>query len=291
MKLAQMVVRQAWFHHIVLTFIIANAILAGIETSASIRAAHGPLVDWVQGLVQAVFVVEIALRLAAHWPRLGQFMRDGWNVFDAVVVLASLLPEVGVVGTVARLARLLRVARLVSAFPELRLIVETTLRSIPSLAHVLLLLFLILYVYAILGHRLFSATAPEDWGTLGAALLTLFQVLTLEGWVELQGQVMKVHPWAWVYFLSFVVVAVFVVVNLFIALVINNLESAKAAIGRHAEAGGPEPESLLAAAAELRSRLESFERSLRAGAVAPDPHRPRAGSPTRDAPATSSLTP
>jgi voltage-gated sodium channel len=286
MKLASMVVRQAWFHHVVLVVIIANAILAGVETSASIRAAHGPLVDWLQGLVQAVFVVEIALRLAAHWPHLGQFLRDGWNVFDAVVVLASLLPEVGVIGTVARLARLLRVARLVSAFPELRLIVETTLRSIPSLAHVLLLLFLILYVYAILGHHLFGATEPETWGSLGAALLTLFQVLTLEGWVELQGQVMKVHSWAWVYFLSFVVVAVFVVVNLFIALVINNLESAKAAIARHDEGGGAEPEALLAAAAELRSRLEAFERSLGAAGARPGPPGLGAGGPIADAPAT-----
>jgi voltage-gated sodium channel len=217
-------------------------------------------------------VVEIALRLAAYWPHLGRFFRDGWNVFDAVVVLGSLLPEVGAVTTVARLARLLRVARLVSVFPELRLIVETTLRSIPSLAHVLLLLFLILYVYAILGHHLFGTTAPDAWGSLGASLLTLFQVLTLEGWVELQAQVMATYPWAWLYFLSFVVVAVFVVVNLFIALVINNLESAKAAIARHEaveDAAGHR--ALLAAAAELRSRLEVFERNLRADARPPAP--------------------
>lgn len=271
MKLAQRVVRQAWFQHGVLAVIVFNAILAGIETAASIRAAHGPLIAWLQVLVQSVFVVEIGLRLAAYWPHPGRFFRDGWNVFDAVVVLGSLLPEVGAVTTVARLARLLRVARLVSVFPELRLIVETTLRSIPSLAHVLLLLFLILYVYAILGHHLFAATAPDSWGSLGAALLTLFQVLTLEGWVELQAQVMKVHPWAWAYFLSFVVVAVFVVVNLFIALVINNLESVKAAIAQHEAVDAAGHEDLLAAAAELRSRLDMFERSLRAGARPPAP--------------------
>ena len=266
-----MVVNQPWFHHVVLGVIVVNAILAGVETSASMRAAHGPLLDWLQALVQAVFVVEIALRLAAYWPRLGRFFRDGWNIFDAAVVVGSLLPEVGPVTTVARLARLLRVARLVSVFPELRLIVETTLRSIPSLVHVLLLLFLILYVYAILGHHLFGAIAPESWGSLGAALLTLFQVLTLEGWVELQGQVIKVSPWAWLYFLSFVVLAVFVVVNLFIALVINNLESTKAAIARQEPAHDAGPETVLAAAAELRRRLEDLEHSLRAGAPPPAP--------------------
>jgi voltage-gated sodium channel len=270
-RLVQRVVNQPWFHHVVLAVILTNAILAGVETADSLRASHGALIAWLQATIQAVFVVEIALRLAAHWPQPGRFFRDGWNVFDAVVVLGSLLPDVGVVATVARLARLLRVARLVSVFPELRLIVETTLRSIPSLAHVLLLLFLILYVYAILGHHLFAAAAPESWGSLGAALLTLFQILTLEGWVELQGQVMATYPWAWVYFLSFVVVAVFVVVNLFIALVISNLESAKAAIGREEPATAAGPEALRAAIAELRDRLDAFEKGLRADGSPPAP--------------------
>jgi hypothetical protein len=121
----------------------------------------------------------------------------------------------------------MRVTRLVSVFPELRLIVSTMLRSIPSMGHVIMMLALLLYVYAVLGLYMFREDDPEHWGTLGTALLTLFQMLTLEGWEEIQAAVLDAYPWAWVYFASFVFVAVFVVVNLFIAVVINNLESAK----------------------------------------------------------------
>lgn len=114
-----------------------------------------------------------------------------------------------------RLARLMRVTRLVSVFPELRLIIGTMLRSIPSMGHVIMLLSLLLYVYAVLGFYLFRDADAEHWGTLGAALLTLFQMLTLEGWVEVQDGVLSAMPWAWLYFGSFIFVGVFVVVNLF----------------------------------------------------------------------------
>ena len=153
-----------------------------------------------------------------------RFLRDGWNMFDFLVVALSLMPGVGVFATVARIARVLRVARLVSVSPKLRLIVGTMMRSIPSLLHVSLLLGLLLYVYAVVGVNLFSTHDPSHWGSLRAALLTLFQILTLEGWVEVQDAVMAEAPWAWIYFSSFVVVAVFVVVNLFIAVVLNNLD-------------------------------------------------------------------
>jgi voltage-gated sodium channel len=184
-------------------------------------------VDGLELVVQAIFIVEIGIRLLAYWPRLGAFFRDGWNVFDFVVVVTSLLPQAGALTMVARLARLMRVTRLVSVFPELRLIIGTMLRSIPSMGHVIMLLSLLLYVYAVLGFYLFRDADAEHWGTLGAALLTLFQMLTLEGWVEIQDSVLATTPWAWLSFGSFIFVEVSVVVNLFIAVVINDLESVK----------------------------------------------------------------
>jgi voltage-gated sodium channel len=203
------------------------------------------------------------VRLLAHWPRLLTFFRDGWNVFDFVVVVASLLPQAGTFAIVARLARLMRVTRLVSLFPELRLIIGTMLRSIPSMGHVIMLLGLLLYVYGILGFHLFHEHDPEHWGTLGAALLTLFQMLTLEGWVEIQDSALKAYPWAWIYFGSFVLVAVFVVVNLFIAVVINNLELVK--LEQRADADRRSPHhALLQAIEEVRERLEELEGHVRA---------------------------
>jgi len=128
---------------------------------------------------------------------------------------------------IARLARLLRVARLISTIPELRLIVSTLIRSIPSMGHVLLLMSIIFYIYAVAGYHIFHEHDPTHWRNLGISLLTLFRVVTLEDWTDVMYKAMELHPLAWMYFVSFVVVGTFVVINLFIAVVINNLEEAK----------------------------------------------------------------
>ena len=251
------------FQNFILGVIVVAAILIGVETSETLMASYRPVLDGIEVAVQTIFVAEIAIRLLAFWPRLSTFFRDGWNVFDFVVVVASLLPQAGAFAVVARLARLMRVTRLVSTFPELRLIIGTMLRSIPSMGHVIMLLGLLLYVYSILGFYLFREADAEHWGTLGAALLTLFQMLTLEGWVEIQQSVLATIPWAWLYFGSFIFVGVFVVVNLFIAVVINNLESVKSEQQATADSvsahGG-----LLQTIEELRARLDDMERHLRA---------------------------
>ena len=224
---ARRIVDSPGFQHFILGVIVVGAIVIGVETSATLTARYGAIIVAVEMLIQTIFVVEIAIRVFACWPRPAAFFRNGWNVFDFAVVAASLLPQAGAFAMVARLARLMRVTRLVSAFPELRLIIGTMVRSIPSMGHVIVLLTLLLYVYAVLGFHFFREADPAHWGSLGAALLTLFQMLTLEGWVEIQGAVLDAYPLAWIYFSSFVLVAVFVVVNLFIAVVINNLESVK----------------------------------------------------------------
>jgi voltage-gated sodium channel len=251
------------FQHFILGAIVVGAIVVGVETSAAIAARYRTLIISVEILIQTIFVAEMAIRLLAYWPRPGAFFRSGWNVFDFVVVGASLLPQGGPFTMVARLGRLIRVTRLVSAFPELRLIIGTMIRSIPSMGHVIVLLSLLLYVYAVLGFNFFREADPAHWGSLGAALLTLFQMLTLEGWVEIQAAVLDAFPLAWLYFSSFVFVAVFVVVNLFIAVVINNLESVKhehqLAADRESADGG-----VFEAIEALRQRLGTLEEQLRA---------------------------
>ena len=220
------------FHGAILAVILANAVIMGLETSQHLAEAYRRLFITFHYTVQAIFVVELAVRLLAYWPRLAGFFRSGWNCFDFAVVAASLLPVIGPLATVARLARVLRIARLLSAVSELRLIVGTMLRSIPSMGNVMLLLALLMYVYGVLGYSLFHEADPKHWGSLAASLKTLFQVLTLEGWVEVQEASLTVHPWAWVYYATFIVIAVFVVINLFIAVVINNLEAARGEISK-----------------------------------------------------------
>ena len=251
------------FQHLILGVIIVGAIVIGVETSATLTARYGAIIVAVEMLIQAIFVAEIAIRVLACWPNPAAFFRNGWNVFDFAVVAASLLPQAGAFAMVARLARLMRVTRLVSAFPELRLIIGTMIRSIPSMGHVIVLLSLLLYVYAVLGFHFFREEDPTRWGSLGAALLTLFQMLTLEGWVEIQTAVLDVYPFAWIYFSSFVFVAVFVVINLFIAVVINNLESVKheQQIDRDRESA---QHGLLEAIETVRQRLDDLEGRLRA---------------------------
>ena len=255
----------AAFQRGTLALILANAALMGLETWGPLVARWGGALVLAETVLQALFVAEIALRLAACAPRPLRYFRDGWNTFDFVVVAASLLPAVGAFATVARLARVLRIARLVPALPELRLIIGTMLRSIPSMGHVVALLGLLLYVYGIFGYQLFAADAPQHWGSLPAALQSLFQILTLEGWVELQAEVLPTHPWAWAYFASFIVIAVFVVINLFIAVVINNLETTRREEAERT--GARSGDELLGAIATLRERLDSLERLLRRDAA------------------------
>jgi voltage-gated sodium channel len=250
------------FQHFILVVIILGAVVIGVETSPTLTARYGAIIGAIEMLIQTIFVVEIAIRLLACWPRPATFFRSGWNVFDFLVVTASLLPQAGAFAMVARLARLMRITRLVSAFPELRLIIGTMIKSIPSMGHVIVLLSLLLYVYAVLGFHFFRESDPAHWGSLGAALLTLFQMLTLEGWVEIQAAVLETHRWAWVYFSSFVFVAVFVVVNLFIAVVINNLESVKHEQQLDADRHSAHRE-LLAAIETARQRLEEVEERFR----------------------------
>lgn len=240
--------------------ILFAAALMGVETDRALYAANATTFFWLNKSIQTLFVLEILIRLGAHGSKPGGFFRDGWNVFDFLIVAVTLLPAAGVFATVVRLARVLRVLRLVSVSPELRLIVETMLRSVPSLGNVGLLLGILMYIYAVLGNGLFGKSDPEHWGSLGLALLSTFQMLTLEGWVEMQKAVIAEHPYAYAFFGSFVLVAVFVVVNLFIAIVLNNLENAKHAIER--ENAPPSQKQLRAEIDALREQLDRFERYL-----------------------------
>jgi voltage-gated sodium channel len=233
----------------------------GIETAPAVLEGREGLFGALNLAVQVIFVTEIAIRVTAFWPKPLAFFRDGWNTFDFVIVGGSLLPQSGAFAAVARLARLLRAARLASRVPELRLIIGTLLRSIPSMGHVLVLMSLLLYIYAILGFNFFRESDPEHFGSLGAALLSLFQIVTLENWVDIQDVSMRVMGWTWLYHVTFIVLAVFIVVNLFIAIVINNLEATKQA-ERDAALLGKKGE-LVRQVVSLKDQIDELERTIR----------------------------
>jgi voltage-gated sodium channel len=265
------IVEDRRFNAFIIGVILVNAVLVGLETAPDILARYGSFLELVNALIIGIFIVEIGLRIASYWPRPLAFFRDAWNVFDFVIVALSLLPAAGSFATVARLARLLRVVRLVSVLPELRLIVGTMLRSFSSMIAIVVLLALVMYVYAILGYHMFGAIDPAHWGDLATAVRTLFEALTLEGWLELQAAVIGQVPFAWIYFGSYILIAVFIVVNLFIAVILNNLEQVKVEQAAEDMAAGTPSDAdddLLRRVEVIRSELRELETRLKARAEA-----------------------
>ena len=205
----------------IIALILINAALLGLETWPTAMAAAGGLILVLDRAILAVFVVEIALRLYVH--RLA-FWRDPWSVFDFVIVGIALMPASGAF-SVLRALRALRVLRLVSLVPSMRGVVSALLTALPGMASIVGLMALVLYVSAVLATKLFGAIAPEFFGDLGASLFTLFQVMTVEGWPDIARPVMEQSPYAWIFFVAYLLIATFMVLNLFIAVVVNAMQS------------------------------------------------------------------
>ncbi|NOX27720.1 MAG: ion transporter [Gammaproteobacteria bacterium] len=215
------------FEYFIVALILINAVILGLETSPTIMASYESILAWGNRIILGVFIIEAIIKIVAVAPRFRLYFANGWNLFDFSVIVLSLLPATGQFAMIARLARLLRVFRLITVIPELRLIVATLVKSIPSMGNIMLLISVIFYMYAVAGFHFFHEHDPTHWETLPISLLTLFRVLTLEDWTDVMYTAMELNPYAWIYFVSFVIICTFVVINLFIAVVLNNLDDAK----------------------------------------------------------------
>jgi len=206
----------------VIALILANAAILGLETSATVMASAGGILLAVDKVILAVFVVEIMMRLYAH--RLA-FWRDPWSVFDFTVVAIALIPAAGPFA-VLRALRVLRVLRLLTMVPAMRRVVGALLGAIPGLGSIALVLMILYYVFAVIATNLFAAAHPEWFGTLGRSLYTLFQIMTLESWsMGIARPVMGNFPYAWAFFVPFILVATFTMLNLFIAIIVNAMQT------------------------------------------------------------------
>jgi voltage-gated sodium channel len=205
----------------VLTVIVVNGVTLGLETSERLMAAAGGLLVAIDRLCLAVFVLEIGLKLVAHGWR---FFRNGWNLFDFAIVGISLLPATGGL-SVLRAMRVLRVFRLVSVVPQMRQVIQALLAAIPGMFAIIAILALLFYVFGVMATKLFGHQFPEWFGTLGASLLSLFQVMTLDAWSDgLLRPMQEVYPYSWLFFVPFVLLTTFAVLNLFIAIIVNSME-------------------------------------------------------------------
>ena len=228
--------------------IVLNAVVLGLETYPTVVATWGDALVFLNEACFAVFVVELVLRFASYGRHPGDFFRSGWNVFDLVIIGAVFIPGVREQAQLLRLLRLARIVRLVRFLPDARILLLTVVKSIPSLFSMVVLTILLLFVYGMVGWSLFGAALPESWGTIGRSMLTLFILLTLENFPTYLEEAEQISPYAVVFFVSYVLLAAFVVFNLLIGIVIGSMERA-----REHDAAEPEPDSDEAVLARLRT--------------------------------------
>lgn len=210
------------FQNAVMGLIVINAITLGMETSKTVMGLIGPQLLVFDQIVIVIFCIEIVLRIFAHGRK---FFRDPWGIFDFIVVSITLVPA-GESVTVLRSLRILRALRLVSAVPRLRRIVAALLHAVPGVGAIGVLLLLVFYVFAVITTKLFGGAFPDWFGTIGGSMYSLFQIMTLESWsMGIVRPVMEVYSWAWVVFVTFIMLSSFTVLNLFIAIVIDSMQT------------------------------------------------------------------
>ena len=209
--------------NLIIVLIVINAIVIGIETSPEAVAVAGPLLKAIDLFALTIFVIEILIKLFVY--RLG-FFKDPWNVFDFLIVAVALMPA-SAGFSVLRALRILRALRLVSAVPKMRQVVQALLSAVPAMGAVIGLLSLIFYIAAVMATKLFGEGFEEWFGSVGRSLYSLFQIMTLESWsMGIVRPVMEVYPLAWVFFVPFILISSFAVLNLFIAIIVNAMHEA-----------------------------------------------------------------
>jgi voltage-gated sodium channel len=267
-------VESPFIQRLVIVVILFNAIILGLETDKALMASYGTILVALDKACLAIFVAELVLKLIAYR---GLFWRSGWNLFDFAVVAIALAPAAGPFA-VLRSLRVLRVLRLLTVIPSLRRVVAAFLHAIPGLIGVMAVMVIFFYVMAVLSTKLFGATFPQWFGTLGASLFTLFQIMTLEGWaMDMVRPIMDVHPHSWIFFIPFIILATFIILNLFIGVIVSTMQ--ELALTPETKAGGDSTPDLTPAPSsdpatlELLHRLESEIRALREQ-IPPRPPQP-----------------
>ena len=208
------------FQFIVISIIILNAITIGVNTY-DLSKFTTQAINYLDYSITVFFVIEILIRFIGE-PKKLNFFKSGWNIFDTLIVLISLIPIPNNSSfLLLRLLRVFRVLRIISVIPELKKIIEALLSSVKRVFYVGLLLFIILYIYATIGSILFSTNIPERWGDVGVAMITLFQVLTLSSWDQVMLPLQDVYWWAWIYFFSFIIICGITMLNLLIAVLVD----------------------------------------------------------------------
>ena len=241
------------FDKVIMAVIILNAIVLGLETSASVMAQWGDLLLFLDALFLWIFTAELALRILAFGRA---FPRDPWRIFDFVIVAIAWLPA-GNTLSVLRALRILRVLRLLGMVPSLRRVIGGLLAAIPGMGSIMGLLALVFYIFSVIATKMFGASFPEWFGSLGASAYTLFQIMTLESWsMGIVRPVMDTYPAAWLFFIPFIVATTFTVLNLFIGIIVSAMQS------EHEQSASEQRETLHADQEQILDEIRSLAREV-----------------------------
>lgn len=245
------------FQRFITGMILLNALVLGLATSKELMASCGVWIAWTDRLIVAVFTVEILLRLYVYKT---DFFKDPWSLFDFFVVAISLVPATGEL-SVLRSLRVIRLFRLLTVVPQMRLIIAALLKVIPGIGSIAMILMLFFYVFSIMATGLFGEAFPQWFGTLGDSLYTLFQIMTLESWsMGIARPVMEVYPLSWIFFIVFILVVTFIMVNLFIGIIVDAIFSIKEESRPEEPVSAVTLETLSREIAELKALLQQAGR-------------------------------
>jgi voltage-gated sodium channel len=268
-KIVLDLVESRLFTRTIIGLILINAVILGLETSPAMMSSYGPALVAADQLILGIFVVELTLRLFAH---LRAFFRDPWSLFDTAVVVIALFPA-SEAFSVLRALRVLRVLRLVSAFPQLRRVIMGLLTAIPGLGSIAAILAILLYIFAVIAVNLFGAQYLQWFGDFGVALFTLFQIMTLEGWADIAREIQQTHPHAWTFFIVYILISTFAVLNLFIAVIVDAMQKGEESMEHELQAS-------IAALGKKIDQLGGIN-TTNAAKRCPDPHSQCQGCRTR----------
>ena len=256
------------FELFIILVIIASALLIGVKTY-QLPSWVKPLIDGLDLLITLIFLVEISIRFLGE-PEKRAFFRNGWNVFDTLIVFISLIPiDDTDSALVARLVRVFRVLRMVSIVPELRLLLNSIISALPRLGYVAALIFIIFYIYAAAGSLFFDRINPELWGNISIAMLTLFRVMTFEDWTDVMYETMDVYPWSWIFYLTFIFLTTFAFLNMVIGIVVSVLEEEQSKLDTE-DPNRTSLANLKDELTEIRTSLRAIERRLDGDQCSPD---------------------
>jgi voltage-gated sodium channel len=250
------------FQFFIIGVIVVNAISLGLYTFSSVEESIGPTLALVDQICLAIYVVELVIRFISYGRHPQDFFKSGWNIFDFVVIGSVFIPGLASQTAILRVLRVLRVARILRYLPDLQILAQGLLKALRPLSGLLVLTIILLFLYGMAGWSFFHQEAPEYWSNIGRSMLTLFTVLTLEGWPDIMYPLLDLSPWVAVYFISFVLIATFIVFNMVIGVILNSLDTAHKAQNARQRAAALADDGVMISDPKVLAHLETLREAI-----------------------------